>query len=286
VIGATLDHVGFVGRDIDGMRAQFTRLGFAPTHPEELLRADPKGGPGEPLGQSSCHAVLTRGYVELTAVTGGNPLHHLAPWAALGDGVQIIAFGVQSIPAAHAQCRRAGFTVSEPMWAAREIGYGLFQGEARFHWFMLQAGESPEALVCCVRNHTPELVYQPAVTRHRNTAQCLEEVAITCSEPLALVERYERLLGVPASAGHGGSVLPLAQGELTISTPEAFEERTGCAVNDDRPRVSLVGIRTADLAAAEGELESSGTPFRRRAEGLFVPAPHACGAVLVLRPPG
>lgn len=280
----TLDHVGYVGAAIEAMRADFARLGFAPTAPETLMRSDPVTGERASLGQSSCHTVFTRGYVELTAVHAPAPGHHLYPYRTLGPGVQILAFGVQSIAAAHAQCTAAGLAASAPAWAARPIVYGLFHGEARFHWFMVEPQDSPDALVCFVRNETPELLYQPEVTRHPNGAQALEEVVLVASDLPETVWRYERMLGFEAVLDGQTARFALAQGQLAVMSPVAFGQRFAGLPAPAPDRIALVAVRTAEAAAARRELAAHAIAFTERGGELLVPPPAACGAALALRP--
>ncbi len=165
-MNTTLDHLGFVAGQIEPLRAAFSVLGFAPTEPKPLLRRDPDSGALIPLEQWSCHVVLARGYLELSAVQTNSASHHLSAYAhadgaAEESALQICAFGTTDLLGAHASCRRAGVQVGAPQWAAREIHYGKRRGEARFHWFMVDPHDAPDGLLCFVEHGTPELVYQP-----------------------------------------------------------------------------------------------------------------------------
>ncbi|MCS6946335.1 MAG: VOC family protein, partial [Steroidobacteraceae bacterium] len=172
----TLDHVGYVGRDLAPLRAAMQRLGFAPTEPQPLLAVDPATGRDVPLDQHSCHVVLERGYLELSAVLTRDPAHHLAPWLARGTGLHILALGSDDPAALRDRCLRNGLPCSAVAAATRRIEYGQRQGIARFQWFMLQPSATPAGLICFVRNETPQLVYQPEVSRHPNGAVALEEI--------------------------------------------------------------------------------------------------------------
>jgi catechol 2,3-dioxygenase-like lactoylglutathione lyase family enzyme len=284
----TLDHIGYVGRDLTALRTTFARLGFAPTEPRPLMGRDPASGALVPLGQSSCHLVFERGYVELSSVHGDDPAHHLAAWLARPTGVHILALGADDISGARERSARNGLAAGELRRAARAVEYGARRGEARFAWFMLAARDFPEALVCFVRNETPELVFQPEVQQHPNGARGLAEVRIVARDADACAGRYRLALGIDPVFEQGRARFALGQGELTIETPERFRaehrpafERTSAEPAYDR--IALVAIEVESLDRACGVLDASGVAYRASARELIVPATEAAGAVLVLR---
>ena len=88
----------------------------------------------------------------------------------------IVAYGSKDLRSWRAQCSEPG--VSEVMTASRVIEYGERRGDARFLWCMRDPARTPAALECVVEHLTPELVFQPAVQRHRNGAKALCGVQI------------------------------------------------------------------------------------------------------------
>lgn len=193
-----LDHVGFAGDSLEVMRAEWQRLGFAPTEPEDLRRVAHDGTTSS-LGQRSCHIVLEQGYIELTEVAQPAPQHHLAPWLSRGPGLHILALGVGDLEAWRASLPSsvsAAVQLSPSMSATRRIAYGSRQGEAGFRWCMREARETPWALECIVQHLTPELVHQPAVQGHPNGARALKAVTLQCPEPAATREVHDALYGL------------------------------------------------------------------------------------------
>jgi hypothetical protein len=283
VSGLALDHVGVVGPDLAKLRAAFARLGFAPTAPKPLMRRDPATGRLEPLDQQSCHAVLQSGYLELSSVSSADAGHHLAGYASRAERLQILAIGVDDVEGARATSERNGLAVSPAMWAAREITYGERRGEARFHWFMIDAKDSPDGLVCFVRNHTPELVYQPEVTQHENGAIALVEVSILASDPAATANRYARALGLAPSGRGGDLCFALGGGVLRVTDAATHRERYGEDTGVTPDGFGLIGVEVADLGAAWALLASRGVPFRHFESEIVVPATAGCGAAVVLR---
>lgn len=281
-----LDHVGVVGPDLARLRAAFVRLGFAPTEPRPLMRRDPATGQLEALDQQSCHAVLQQGYVELSSVSSADAAHHLASYAGAAERLQILAIGAEDVADARAACVRNGLAVSQAMWAAREIAYGERRGQARFHWFMLDARDSPDGLVCFVRNHTPELVYQPEVTTHENGARALVEVAILATDPAATAARYARALDTDPQGAGGDLHFELGGGVLRVLGAAAHRDRYGEGTGASPDGFGLLGVEVADLGRAWALLASRGVRFRHSGGQIVVPATEGCGAAVVLRAAG
>lgn len=272
-----LDHVGVVGRDLEHLRGDFRRLGFLLTEPRALMVRDPQSGDLRNLGQSSCHAVFARGYLELSAVETDDPAHHLAAWLSRGPGLRILALGEEDLAERHARCRETGLNPLPVSHAAREIGYGSRRGEARFDWFMLHADGTPEGLVCFVHNLTPELVYQPEVQQHPNGAVALAAVTLRVDDVAAWTGRYRRLLGAEPASGAGRSVFQLAAGQSI----ELVEARAG---EGTVPELSGFAVTVESIAATRGWLEQQGVPYETDGDRLRVAAEQAGGCQVELAP--
>jgi Glyoxalase-like domain len=275
-VNSRLDHVGFVGPDLAALRSAFMRLGFSPTMPQPLMRRDSASGVLVPLEQSSCHIVLDKTYIELSASHTTDPNHHLAAYACAAPRLQILAFASDDIDAAHSALVSAGIRATNAAWAARAIHYGSRRGEARFRWYMVEPQDSPEGLVCFVRNATPELVYQPEVQRHPVGARAVTGIAIVLPSRQAAsitADRYERYLGGndPAVKILDAQLAEAAMGSWARQATSAF---AGLAVEVD------------DLVAAATALAAQGVPHEARAAGLIVPPAYAGGAALCLHGPG
>jgi len=283
----TLDHVGFFGADLAGLVASMRRLGFSTTEPKELMRTDAASGATVSLQQQSCHAVFGAGYIELSAVLTDDPTHHLAAYRARGDGLHILALGSADPDADWRRCDAAGLPCTRPAGASRRIEYGSRHGEARFRWFMLQPPASPEGLLCFARNETPELVFQPEVTRHANGTVALCEVILQTATPQDTAARYARVTGAEprAADGAGGESLRLDladAGGLALLTPAAMQARFGAAAVAGLPseRFAALQLRVQRLAETAAWLASQRVACERHGAALVVPAALACGAVL------
>jgi Glyoxalase-like domain len=261
-----LDHVGLVERDLVPLMTGFDRLGFALTEPRAVTRQNPATGERESLDQSSCHAVLTRGYIELSSLRTGSTARHLAPWLDRERALRILALGSADVLERHAVAARAGLEPTEPALASRQVTYGRRHGEARFRWFALAPGQTPEGFVCVVRNLTPELVYQREAQRHPNGAVALTGVTLCVDDVDATAARYAHLTGVVPSRPGGADRmrdLPLSGGVLRIATGAALVERYPSASLPPPPCFMSMTITVRSLAGAVALLGANDVEYRR-----------------------
>jgi hypothetical protein len=281
-----IDHVGLVGRDVHAMRVAFERLGFVPTPPKLLMRWDAKTGERESLKQETSHAVLEHGYIELAAVLTDEPDHHLARHLRRYQGLHILAFTSDDIDADYARCAAAGLEPTPVMIATRDVEYGSRQGAAQFRWFMLGAESSPEGLLYYVHNHTPELVFQPEVMNHPNSAVGLHGVTIVASKPERIAEHYRTLLGIDPVAGEEELRFEPGNQYIRIMTRHAFIARYPGAGVPAMPCLRAFDVTVRDIGAARAYLNATRVRHQVREDGsLWVGPRSACGAALRLMTP-
>lgn len=224
----SLDHVGVVGHVIAEMRETWLDAGFFVTEPEELMALEPGTGKRVSLGQHSCHVILERGYIELTAVDHATPSHHLYPWITSGVSLGILALGTDDIEALHRRLLDSRIPVGPLAQASRPIHYGARRGDALFTWFALGAKSTPESLLCFVRNERPELIYQPEVQQHSNDAKSLDAVIICSNEPALTAARYAEYCGIAGDTARREQVAPglmrcaLDKGAIWVGTASAL----------------------------------------------------------------
>lgn len=283
VMNLSLDHVGLVSRAAGVLLRTYTRLGFALTAPQELERTDAMGRRSS-LGQSSCHAVMQHGYIELSEVHSTDPAHHLASYLQRGPGLHILALGTNDIAGMHRRYVAARVPCSDVSWAARDIAYGEQHGAARFEWFMVTAAMAPDGLLCVVRNHTPELVYQQQVMHHPNGATGLRGLVVACADVAASARRYERLLGVAATSAGADRRLALAGGAIVLRPVALAHELHGTDASDGRDRYAALLVSVRDTGRAADWLGAQGVPMRARGDEVHVRSEDAAGAALVLVP--
>ncbi|HSN70280.1 MAG TPA: VOC family protein [Steroidobacteraceae bacterium] len=284
---ASLDHVGFVGRDLMPLMVAFDRLGFRLTEPRLLMRQNAQTGERESLEQSSCHAVFAAGYIEFSAVHTRARTHHLAAYLESGPALKIVALGTDDVLERHAAAARAGLAPTAPALAARDISYGRRHGEARFRWFMLAPEQAPEGLVCVVRNLTPELVFQPEVQKHPNGATALSGMTVRVDDLDAASARYASVLGVepdPADGIDGMRTFSLGGQWLRLATPAVLAECYPGVVLPAAPSCIGITVAVRSIAGVVGLLGANGIEFRRSGgDCVWTTVPAAGGTIVEFR---
>ena len=277
-----LDHAGVVGGPESSLSEQWRRLGFSVTNPHELLGSAEQGHAA--LGQTSCHAVLGQGYIELSRVYSLDPAHHLSSYLRRGAGLHILALGTQDIDAARREFANAGVPCSAIAWASRNISYGERHGMARFQWFMVSPDAAPEGLLCVVRNHTAELVYQPQVMTHPNSAVALRGMVIACHDVSKAALRYQGLLGVaPQSLGEDQCLI-LQGGQILLREISVCAELHGTDAQAAQDRYAALLVAVRDMSQTRAWLQSQHVPFTTHGDALQLSAAHGGGAALVFVP--
>jgi hypothetical protein len=280
-----IDHVGLVGRDVHAMRVAFERLGFIVTAPKLLMRWDAKTGERESLQQECAHAIMEQSYVELSAVLTDEPSHYLVPLVRRYHGLHILALRSSDIEADHLRCVRAGLEPTAVSIATRDVEYGIRQGAAQFRWFTLPLERSPGGLVCYVHNHTPEIVFQPEVMAHPNSATGVHGVTIVASKPAQVAEQYRVLFEQEPAAI--GEELRFESGKqcVRIMSRHAFVARYPGAGVPVMPCLRALDVIVRDIGAARAYLNATRVRHQEREDGsLWVGPRSACGAALRMIP--
>lgn len=277
-IATGLDHIGLVGREMAGMLDAYRRLGFAPTEARPLLGHDARTGRAVSLDQASAHLVFEQGYVELSAVSTLDPSHHLATYLGRAPRLAILAIGTTDLRTQHARCTAAGVSVGPVREASRTIGYGDRHGEARFSWFMVEPGASPEGLLCFVQHQTPELVFQRAVQRHPNGVRALTGLLVLVDEVGPVAQRIAAAVG--SAATPGGSIA-LGHGSVQVLDAGDWRERFPGADPPAAPCFAGFTVTTAELASARARVQAGGVePIVREDGSFWVGSRDASGCIV------
>jgi len=260
-----VDHVGILREAIAPLKRDWEALGFRVVGPEELIGIDAAGEP-RGLGQFSAHVMFEQDYIELTAVERPSPDHHLARFLGRGGGLRLVILAAADIESRRAALQARGLAPGPVSEAARDIRYGA-GGTARFRWFPVAAEACPDVLMACVHHETPEIVFQPAVAQHPNTATGITRLLYTGER---LPDGYAALA---ANEGVALEARPLAA--MTVLFGDSLD---GC------PPFAGLAVAVRDPQAAAAVLTANAVPFRRGPEGLAVAPDRAGGVGVVFEP--
>jgi hypothetical protein len=253
-----LDHLGWLGPDVDGMTAVFGRLGFRVLGPAPLRHGVSTG----PAAQWSAHVMFRDTYLELTSLSAAAVDHPLYRWRTDPPAVRLVLLGAVDAMAERARATTAGWCVSELQHAERRLEYGA-QRVARFRWFGLGENSvpgtefpAPGTLVAWVQHLDREFVFDPGVRSHPNTALAIEAVH------------------------RSGRPWPAALADEAAGSVELVQCDGGpCASG----AIAGVDFLVRDLHACARAMRDGGISFTNVDGALEVPADIACGARLRFR---
>lgn len=280
--GLSLDHVGFMVRDLDAGAARWRDLGFQLAARSPQMGATPDGAVMAPWATANHCAMFERGYLELIGIT--DPTKH-NPWTAFLDrfeGIHITAFRCPEAETAYAALAQRIDGFDPPLQRRRDAPYGDGVREFRFRNIFSQDALFPEGRFIVIEHQTPEVIWQPALMAHPNGAVSFEEV-VFCAEPGSPTQgRLEAIIGAEADGGH--VALP-GGGVATILSPADYAARFDGAAAPDLPCAAAVVIGVDDMAKPAACLEKSGITSKRSSDGtLFVSADDANGGIVAFRP--
>jgi hypothetical protein len=275
----SLDHAGFMVRDLDAGAARWARLGFQLSPRSPQIGRVPGQSDMAPWATANHCAMFQRGYLELIGVVQAENYN---PWAAFLDrfeGIHIIAFRCDDADAAYGAlaARIDGF--DPPLQRQRnapfEGGTRLF----RFRNIFSQDKSYPEGRFIIIEHQTPEIIWQDALMTHPNGAVCFKEIVFCADPPAPTLQRLAGITGVPHHRGRFD--LP-GGGRVSVVDRAGFDARfRGAALPPVLPATAATIIGVADLARTRAVLRAAGVDVRgAKSDTIWVPADTANGGVI------
>lgn len=279
--GLSLDHVGFMVRDLDAGEARWRKLGFqlAPRSPQ--MGATPDGAVMAPWATSNHCAMFERGYLELIGIT--DPSRH-NPWTAFlnqFEGIHITAFRCSEADSAYAALATRIDGFDPPLQRRRDAPFGDGVREFRFRNIFSQDALFPEGRFIVIEHQTPEVIWQPHLMTHPNGAVAFEEV-VFCADPRTPTQ--QRLEGIVGARAQDGVIALPGGGLATVLDPQDFGRRFEGAVAPALPAAAAVVIAVDDLAKPRTILADADIEPRQSADGtIWVPGERANGGIVAFK---
>jgi len=277
--GLSLDHAGFMVRDLDAGAARWARLGFQ-LSPRGPQMGRVPGQPGmAPWATSNHCAMFRRGYLELIGVTQPDNFN---PWAAFLDrfeGIHITAFRCDDADAAHAALTARAEGFDAPLQRQRNAPFGNGTRLFRFRNIFSQDDRYPEGRFIVIEHQTPEVIWQDALMTHPNGAVSLKEVVFRADPAAPTERRLANIAGVPSNRGRfdlpgGGCVSVLDRAGFAARFP-------GAATPPALPAAAAVVVGVADLARTRSVLAAAGVDLNSaESDTPWVPASAANGGIV------
>lgn len=273
-----IDHCYLMVRDLDRSREQFRRLGFT---------LSPRGLHSAAKGSANHTIMLSRhDYFELlglVAETADNRGRREA-LERDGEGLYAIACRIADAERAKAELARLGIATGDVGHFSRPVRLADgSESPASFSTLNFTDEEVPVGLAFMCQHHTPDLVWQPQLMRHANTAVALNGAVAACDDPESAARGYARLFAAGTVArADGGWQVRTGSIPLSFVTPAALRERYGALDLSSlpRPAFAVLRITVADLSAAEAILAANGVRTQATPRGIAVAPADASGAIV------
>ena len=275
-----LDHCIVLVHELDAAERAMRRLGFAPA---------PRGVHSDHMGTHNHCIMLECGYFEIMSVRF--PTERNLRWRnalAVREGASAVALQTRDAAAAEQFFRDRDIGTIGPLEFSRALMSDGHEQLARFTTLNLVENALPLPAFLC-QHHTPELVWQPELVVHPNTANELLGAVIVAAEPQVTAQRIATVLGCEIDASDR-DVYRVILGEhfIDVLSAPALATRYPSVVLDTAAQpltfaALVVGAR--DLGVACDYLSENGVAYAHSATGAVVIAPaDACGTIIELRP--
>ncbi|WP_186766631.1 VOC family protein [Puniceibacterium confluentis] len=244
-----IDHVLLIGGDLDGVAAQYARLGFA---------LSPPGLHSAAKGTANHTIMLQHDYIELLGILRDTELNRQrrAVLERSGPGLHAIACRVADAEAAARDLAHLGIATESLSHFDRPVpldGGGV--GRAAFSTLNFRTEDVPVGLLFMCQHKTPDTVWLPALMRHANSAIGITAVKAVSDDPQPDAARLARLLGVAAvTRADGGAMIDTGRNSASIwmQRREQLERQYPAAWIDATPgggyAVLQIGVARMDLA--------------------------------------
>lgn len=278
--GLSLDHVGFMVRDLDAGEVRWRKLGFrlAPRSPQMGKTPDAAMAP---WATSNHCAMFERGYLELIGITDPTQFNPWSPFLDRFEGIHITAFRCAEADSAYAALSQRTDGFDPPLQRRRDAPYGDGTREFRFRNIFSQDARYPEGRFIVIEHQTPEVIWQPALMTHPNGAVAFDEVVFV-ADPVA--PTLQRLAAITGEMPRAGWMALSGGGAVSVLDPGDYAARFEGAVPPDMPCVAAVVVAVEDLTKSRACLDSNAVPYRPGdADTVWVPAAAANGGIVAFR---
>lgn len=264
-LSLVLDHVGIAMRDLNEAESLYQRLGFKLTARSIHAGSLEPGGPVVPWGSGNHCAMLNEGYIELLGLVDPSLPSSAAAMLERYQGAHIVAFGCADADIAYAELKKREDKTLAPAALERDAPFGPHDEDTRrasFRNIYLEAGTFPAAKLIFIEHQTVDVLWQPHLLVHPNTAQSVAEVAMCIDDVAGTAAHLGRLLGVtPEEKGPGIVALDVARGRVYLLSPQVVPKWAKGVEPPAVPSVVGLGIGVSDIATCKRVLIESDVHF-------------------------
>ena len=256
----SLDHVGFIVRDLEATGALIAQLGFRQTARADHTRTDERGVQVA-AGSAQRSVMLHAGYIEFMQFTDPQAGHPLAAAPSVRYGLHILALGTPDAQACRQACLRNGVAAGPLLEWTRRVAEPERTGVARFSYFGSAWRADDPSYLCWVEHGTPELLRSPQLLMHKNGARSLTGIEYRGPGPGA-----RRWVAQLLAAGAG--LVRESEGLVELSVPGG---RIGVTIDESATQVlpTAIGLSFADCAGIAARCRTLGLPAKELPGGAL-----------------
>ena len=277
----SLDHVGFIVRDLELSAMRWEQLGFKLSRRSQQMGHVPGGAKMAPWATSNHCAMFQEGYLELIGVT--NPSFY-NPWSKFIDrfeGPHITALRCDNADAAFETLSKRIDLFDPPIQRLRNAPYGDEEVPFRFRNIFSQDEKCPEGRYIVIEHQTPEVIWQDDLMMHPNGAKALIELIFCATEAEGTFDRLVCFTGGKFTSVSNGRKIFLEPGCFSLIDKEEFSRIYPGAPSPQHPAVVGVMIRVESLTQTTELILGNGVDIKSSNRGSFWVMPeHANGAVI------
>ncbi len=260
----TLDHVGVAVPDLEIGRQTYAALGFQLTPRSMHSGSVEPGGPVVPWGSGNHCAMLERGYVEVLGLVDAELHSSVKHLLQRYHGAHIVALRTPDAEVAHARFLATGIPARAPSTLQRRLDD---ENVLRFRNIYFDGPDFSQARFIAIEHQTPDLLWQPNLLEHPNTATSLRSVTIAVAPDDVEQTRALYSRAFPFAPQQNQAIQVESSAGLEASLPGPAPCVTGFEI----------GVR--NIETCQAVLAANGVPHTRAADGsIHVPPSAAAGA--------
>lgn len=279
----SLDHAGFMVRDLDRGADKWRKLGFQLSPRSPQIGFVPNQENMQPWATSNHCAMFEQGYLELIGITDPANFNPWNRFIQRFEGPHIAALRCIEANRAFAALRGHADGFDPPVQRQRNVRVDGAMQPFRFRNIFSQDDHYPEGRFIIIEHQTPEVIWRPELMAHPNGARALTALMFCAENPQPTLDRLTAITGEPAVEGaHGDPTISLRNGgALVVLDDKSFRARYETAPIKTGPHIAAATIQVEDMDCLNALLTANDIPIQRSPNGVVWVAPQdANGGVL------
>jgi catechol 2,3-dioxygenase-like lactoylglutathione lyase family enzyme len=285
-----IDHLVLPARDLEAQAAFYRRMGFQ----IGARNVHPWGTENRLAQFDGCFLELIT-LPEAAAPPEPGPRRfsfgrHVGDWLAReGDGLSMLAISSPDAPADARWWGQAGVADVEPFRFGRKGNRpDGSEMEVAFSLAFATPASMPDLCFFACQHHNPENFWNPAFQKHDNGVAGIARVVVVHPEPLQALTFLKAYAGGEPAVSEAGLDLAMANGTLSVWTPDAAQARLGAdpaLFASGSARFGAIVYDVARLDRVSLILKTNNVPHHTEKTRILVPSGAAFGVLTLFEQP-